>query len=606
MMKSDLNQIEEELRKLHEGDEQQLNVILSKENRILVEAPAGYGKTTTVISRLSYLIASDSIPYPKKILALTFSVNAALKIKRDVACKLPALLGISNNPNFVVRKLTITNYHGFCKGVLKKYGYLLNASLKSMDNILAISDDDISTLDDTRTVLHADEKVIITELNDSIKNIRKIETDEIDIYNKIILNKLVPLGKITHNAIILIALELFSKFPEIVKFYRNYYPLVVVDEYQDTNIIAHKLLRTIIGENTKLLFVGDSLQRIYGFIGAYPKIMEKSAQLYGMDTIALNKNYRFRNNPEMLKLDNNIRQNAANFNSPDIVDEATLPYHFEDSQQGEAAWISNKVIMLLSENQSSKIAVLVRGRGGNADIIEAEMKKNGIDYFYALYKDEDEEYIVFHKKCLEIFDKTLQKRNSINRDMLIKFADSIKSIYSKSDSKIHESLVSLLYALADRISIDYGSLDPEDRKLLLRDIFENRQLKQAMEYISSDVILGTVHSAKGLEWDYVLLPDVEKFIFPFFLTCQYCGQKHFGEQNEFRCKLTGTLDSVMGKMLVEELCVFYVAITRARKQAFISSSKERFNANGRRFENSLLGCIASLKGINLLHEDYKK
>jgi DNA helicase-2/ATP-dependent DNA helicase PcrA len=48
--------------------------------RLLVEAPAGYGKTTTMISRIAYLFASGHIPNPKRILGLTFSVNAALKV----------------------------------------------------------------------------------------------------------------------------------------------------------------------------------------------------------------------------------------------------------------------------------------------------------------------------------------------------------------------------------------------------------------------------------------------------------------------------------------------------------------------------------------------
>lgn len=603
MINVNLNRIKEEIQSLHEGDDQQLKVIFSEKSRILVEAPAGYGKTTTVISRLAYLLSIISVPYPKKILALTFSVNAALKIKRDVACKLPSLLGISNNPNFVATKLTITNYHGFCKNILKKYGYLLSGSLKKLDEITAIGDEEISKRADTKTVLSTGEALIISNLNDAIKNAHKIENEMIEIYNEIIIRKLLPIGKITHNAIILLTLELFSKHPEIVKFYRNYFTAIVVDEYQDTNIIAWKLLHSVIGEDTNLLFVGDSLQRIYGFIGAYPNIMEKSGRLYNMETISLDKNYRFRNNPEMLKLDNNIRQNAANFNSPNITEEAVLPYHFDEAQKDEAVWISRKVDSLLKEHPAAKITVLVKNRGENTKIIETEMNNMGIEYFYALYKDDDEEYIEFHKKCLEVFNSTLQKRNSLTRDMLIKFADEIKDIYKNSDSEISKSLISLLYALAERITIDYGCLDPDDRKLLLKDIFENRQLKQAMEYIPAKVMFGTIHSAKGLEWDYVLLADVEKFIMPFFNTCNYCGQKWFGIQDEKECRLNKKIDSVMENMLLEELCVFYVAITRARNQVYITSSRERFNTNGRQFRNSLLSCLPLLKGIKLFPED---
>jgi DNA helicase-2/ATP-dependent DNA helicase PcrA len=51
-----------------------------------------------MISRIAYLFASGGIPNPKRILGLTFSVNAALKVKREVAEKLPVLLGSQNSP----------------------------------------------------------------------------------------------------------------------------------------------------------------------------------------------------------------------------------------------------------------------------------------------------------------------------------------------------------------------------------------------------------------------------------------------------------------------------------------------------------------------------
>ena len=108
----------------HEGDERQLEIIFSEEPRIIVEAPAGYGKTTTMISRIAYLYATGKIPNPKKVLGLTFSVNAALKVKREIAKKLPQYIGTSNNPVLVEERVTVTNFHGFCKMVLRKYGYL--------------------------------------------------------------------------------------------------------------------------------------------------------------------------------------------------------------------------------------------------------------------------------------------------------------------------------------------------------------------------------------------------------------------------------------------------------------------------------------------------
>lgn len=600
-----LNHICEILTQMHEGDERQLSVIFSKEKRIIVEAPAGYGKTTTMISRLAYLIATDSIPYPKKILALTFSVNAALKVKRDVAEKLPTLLGKQNNPNYVAGKLTISNYHGFCKGILKKYGYLLSALLKKLDDLQAIGDEDIAKLPDTKMLLNTDEKKIVSNIEDMVMQKNSINESTFWEYNGIIINKLLPVGKITHNAVILLTLQLFHQYKDILSFYQKFYSLIVVDEYQDTNIISWMLIHKLIADDTRLLFMGDSLQRIYGFIGAYPNIMNISARSYKMQTIELNKNYRFRNNPEMLKLDSNIRKNASNFNSPDIKNEASLPYYFSETQAGEGDWIASKVKQLLKQEPTAKVAVLVKNRGLNTDIIEMKMQEQDISYFYALFKDDEEEYIAFHRRCLEIFNKTMNQRSNLTKDSLSKFTDKVKESYTNEETKLSASLISLLDVLVERVIIDYASLDPEDRKNLLLDIFENRQLKQAMEYIPSNVILSTVHGAKGLEWDYVILSDVEKFIMPFFTTCDYCNEKHFGTTYDTGCKINGKIDGVMEKMLLEELCVFYVAITRARKQVYISSSSERYNASGRKFDNSILSCLPMMKGIALIGDELK-
>jgi len=599
MNKTAKDKICEIITEMHEGDEKQLSVIFSDKPRLVVEAPAGYGKTTTMISRLAYLIAMNDIPYPKKILALTFSINAALKIKRDVAEKLPTLLGVKNNPNYVTNKLTISNYHGFCKSVLKKYGYLLFPSLKNLDDMQTIGDEEISKLPDTKTVFSADEDLIISEIKNSIENSSEIESDMVELYNQLIIQKLFPLNKITHNAIIFLVLQLFRQHKSILNFYQKFFSLIVIDEFQDTNIIAWNLIDELISSDTKLLLMGDPLQRIYGFIGAYPNIMSLSSEKYGMQTIVLDKNYRFRNNGEMLKLDNNIRKNAANFNQPCITETALLPYNYEKLQTGEAEWIANHVNYLINKNPDAKISILVRARGINTDIIERKLKESGVDYFYALYKDDDEDYVDFHRKSLELFIRTVNKKNSLSKKVLVKFIEEMKTYYDEENTEIYKSLLLLLEAFIERVQVDYSSLEIEDRKALIRDVFENRQLKQAMEYIPANVILSTVHGAKGLEWDFVILADVEKWITPFFTSCRYCIDKNFSSDNGQHCKITTAIDSAMSIMLLEELCVFYVAITRAKQQVFITSSHQRFNSQGREFNNSVLSCLPLLPGIQL-------
>lgn len=68
MENSALEIIKKRIKEKHQGDVKQLDVIFSPEKRILVEAPAGYGKTHTMVSRIAFMIASNQIPSPKRLL----------------------------------------------------------------------------------------------------------------------------------------------------------------------------------------------------------------------------------------------------------------------------------------------------------------------------------------------------------------------------------------------------------------------------------------------------------------------------------------------------------------------------------------------------------
>lgn len=591
-----IDEIKCKIAELHEGDEKQLEVIFSESPRVIVEAPAGFGKTTTMISRIAYLYASGKIPNPKKILGLTFSVNAALKVKREVAGKLPVLLNEQNSPITIGEKISVTNYHGFCKGVLKKYGYLIADALRKDINLFrAISDGEVEKNPALRMTLTDDEIEKIKSIEGAIKEVRPPDSEAIHKYNDIIIQKLLPLDYVTHNAIILFVLQLLDDYQEIKKFYQGYYPLIVVDEFQDTNCIAWNLLKSLVSDNTQLLFLGDPLQRIYGFIGALPNIMSEAIARYNMEKITLSKNYRFHTNPEMLKLDRNIRANAEFLFAPTIsnTETANLPAFWGITQRDEAEQVANKVTALIKDGKT-KVAILCKSRGKNTDIFEDALVSAGIPYFYGMFRDEDTDYVNFHNRCQITFIRQFGNLKAVNKKSLTAFSDKIKTSYSSDPGKMTDSLLQLLDALIEKVSIDYGDLQPEDRYTLLLDIFENRQLKQAMEYVDSQVILSTIHGAKGLEWDYVVLTDVEQWVMTF--QCKKCPSSSQNAKVP-SCLLPPVIPKEIMIPLIDDLCVFYVGLTRARKQVYISASRERFNAKGRIFDNGKVSCFAYLNGI---------
>lgn len=596
-------EIKKKISELHEGDEKQLEVIFSSSPRVIVEAPAGYGKTTTMISRIAYLFATGGIPNPKRILGLTFSVNAALKVKRDVAEKLPSLLGSKSNPVSLGEKVTVTNYHGFCKGVLKKYGYLVDNALRKDINVFkAVGDSEISRIPTLRTALTSSEGQMLLEIEQSIKYSTVPGSEDIQTYNQHIISKMLPMGYVTHNGVILFVLDMFERYPEVRKFYQSYYPLIVVDEFQDTNCIAWKLLELLIANTTQLVFLGDPLQRIYGFIGALPDIMNTAAKQYDMSQIALSQNYRFRNNPEMLKLDANIRENAATSFSPTIKEDAKLPTFWGDTPQSEASQVIEK-IKEITQSGVKRVAILFRSRGKGADLFENQLEDNEISYFYGMFTDEDETYVEFHNKCLDIFMRKFGKSKTINKRGLHTFSDDVKKIYGSDGDKTKASLIRLLDALVEKVAIDYADLQSDDKYSLLIDIFENRQLKQAMEYVVSQVIFSTVHGAKGLEWDHVILADMERWVFPGYYTCKEC-QNRFSAAQHYRCRLPLPLPDQFRNTALDELSVFYVGITRAREQVYISASAKRINNDGA-IKDSNISCLPAIAGIKLVQANPK-
>ena len=107
-----------------------------------------------------------------------------------------------------------------------------------------------------------------------------------------------------------------------------------------------------------------------------------------------------------------------------------------------------------------------------------------------------------------------------------------------------------------------------------------------------------MHGAKGLEWDYVILGDMERWLFPGYHICNGCTNKFVSTSN-CRCTLPSELSSSFRDVILDELSVFYVGITRAKKQVFVSASAKRLDYYGNE-KDSRFSCMASMPGIKLV------
>lgn len=602
-MKTESN-IEKLIRERHSGDEDQIDIIFSDEPRLVVEAPAGCGKTTTMVSKVAYMIATGKVPQNKKILALTFSVNAAYKMKKDISINLPSMgLEQIQSPDDLNKLMHISNFHGLSRRILSLYGYLVDERLKDINDFKALNENDYKIEEKYSkygVTLEKEEKRFFENFRNLILgcDYEKVEKRE-DEYIDILVKRFFPQKCITFNGYLILTKKLLETNQQLQEFYKMLYPVIIIDEFQDTNCLSWNLISMLIGESTNLFFMGDSLQRIYGFIGAVPNLLNVAKEKYQMIKKELNQNYRFKSNKDMLFLDRNIRENATNILNPSIVENAVVKMCYKNTHQEECTWIANKIMDLQDKESDCSIAVLVQQRGIDIDMIISELENRSIAYFYALFSDEDEEYIDYHRKAMDIFFDVLNgsKYNRVNKTVLNKVFLRLEKMYQKSEGKLIESLLKLTKVFFERITTEYVFLEDEEKKAYICDTFENRALKQNMDLIDSKIFISTIHGAKGLEWDFIIIPDMEPYCFPNYPSlCGSCDKFKGRRESEDVCKII--MKNNDEKKILEELSVFYVAVTRVRKDLFFSASKTRYNADCS-IKKSKISCLAFLPGIKL-------
>lgn len=569
----------DKITQIHNGDNDQINIILSNEKKIIVEAAAGSGKTKVLISFVAYKIAAKQLSSTKKILALTFSVNAAYKIKKDVIEQIPSILGnkMLNEKN-ISKRVMVSNYHGLCRRILNLYSGKILKFQKRIEEFNIVDDSEILK----KVILTDEEKELINDFDQVIKegNIDKFNS-LYSQYNNLILDKVSISGYLTYNSIITLVLKIFDENKVINNQYKSLFEYIVIDECQDTNVLGYELLKKLIDSNTKLLFFGDSLQRIYGFIGAIPNIMNLLKNDYNMRLVRLNHNYRFEDNQNLLLLDRNIRYNSYN---PELITDLSHPNIIcSNTYESEYTWIINKVKENIENNSNSTILVKSFNGNDNTKRLLEKLQEENIPFFNALFTDEGEEYIDFHRTAYNVFYREIYEKRKIAKKVLEKCFVEISDKYKDSNNQVYLSLLILLRKFIDSISEISSAYKFDDLLFFIMDVLLNNGLKQYMNKIDEKVIVATIHAFKGLESDVVFLVDLERNIFPSYYTCKNCSSVDCSNYDEIESSF------------IDELSVYYVAITRARKELFISFSKNQLTKFG--IKPCKGSCLINLPGI---------
>jgi len=361
--------------------QQQKAVNLTK-GRILVLAGAGSGKTKVLIHRIAHLVNDLKIK-PSSILGLTFTNKAANEMKT----RLFSLIGEKK-----AKDVFLSTFHSFCLTILRKdakeLGYNTNFSIydeKDMQRLVKQTIKDNFLGDENEPSVYS-----ILEIISKLKN-QNLPIDEFafedkeikslikDLYPKIHAT-LKVYNAIDFDSMLTLTLELFQN-KKVLSYYQEKFKYILIDEYQDTNIVQCQIAEKLAEKHKNLFVVGDDDQSIYGWRGSCIKnILEFKAD----HVVKLEQNYRSTKtilNAANFVIKNNKFRHQKNLFSEKSEDEKILLFHTPNETE-EANTIVNKIIALKEEKnlQWRDIAILYRSNALSRNIemalINAIYQKN--------------------------------------------------------------------------------------------------------------------------------------------------------------------------------------------------------------------------------------
>ncbi|MDR2052629.1 MAG: ATP-dependent helicase [Treponema sp.] len=255
---------------------------------LLILAGAGSGKTRVITTKIAYLIREKGVD-PRSILAVTFT-NKAAREMAERAARIDERAGSA----------MLRTFHSFGAWFLRR-----NGALSGLNSNFVIYDDDdsisllSSLMDDSPKAEVKQAAYSISRAKDYFLGPDDPELDRIDhrkkfrqIYKRY-EERLAQIGNVDFGDLIKKPVEILRANPDVARRFQDRFRVIMVDEYQDSNVAQFELLRELYGSETYLCVVGDDDQSIYSFRGAELRnILEFPDRFPGADIIRLERNYR--------------------------------------------------------------------------------------------------------------------------------------------------------------------------------------------------------------------------------------------------------------------------------------------------------------------------
>ena len=580
---------------------------------MMLLAGPGSGKTTTMTKRVVSLLENYHVN-PANILVVTFTKAAAREMKERFE-KLCMDSGITQN----YRQVTFGTFHGVFYGILRHAYRLTGKNIISEEQRF----DMLRELAYRQRMEIEDEKEFFEGLVQEISEVKnsRIPLEHYyskncpdEVFRKIYTSYVTTCRQsrlLDFDDMLLYCYDLLTQRPDILAGWQKKFQYILVDEFQDINKLQYDIVKMLAAPENNLFIVGDDDQSIYAFRGAKPEIMMNFPKDFpSVQTELLPVNYR--STGEIVEAAGKvIAWNKRRFQKKIHTDnEKGKPPLVKAFQNGKEEELYLKDCIVRAHEQGcpyEEMAVLYRTNSGARFLVETLMEyqipfqmrdvlpnlydhwiaRNFISYMKLATGDRS------RKEFLQVMNRP---NRYISRDVLDEPQVSFEALrwhYEEKEwmldriDKFEEDL-NLLKNMTPYAAVNYirHGIGYEEylrtyalfRKLKMEDMHEileeladsargyqtfgewfihiagyTEKLKeQARTQISEKkgVVISTFHSIKGLEFDKVFLMDVNEGTIPY--------TKAVTESN-----------------IEEERRLFYVGMTRARKELNLFYIKER-------------------------------
>lgn len=610
---------------------EQKAAVIHENNPLLILAGAGSGKTRVITTKIAYLINQKNVN-PSSILSVTFTKKAANEMRERA-------IAIEPESSFA----QIRTFHSFGSWFLRQYSDTIGVE----PNFTVYDDDDMAVL-----IRKAVPSLSLKEANIAAKQIALAkdyclfpEDDLSCIHSDFDLNeiysayqkRLAATGNVDFGDLIMLPVKVLQENPNVARYIHNRFKVIMVDEYQDSNIAQYRLLQEISGVKEKndsyVCVVGDDDQSIYHFRGAeVQNILTFPEKFPNTDIIKLETNYRSTSKilqTASLVVKNNVDRLGKNLIS--ARGDGKMPVlAFLPDQEGEVRFVSEVIRKSVEKGDSySDWAILYRTNAqslgfekefihkkipyvvvGSLKFYQREEIKDALAYLSlcANPKDEISFRRIINKPSRGIGEKTQDKiletairyqedeegQIQIVYEDLVQTAQNIASSFAKKARESIENFTKTFKTVLEsfnteqklsdfvqRIIQDFGldeyhksqdEIDGTQRIANLQELvngaamyecsiqgltefLDSINLDRSMDAenttdVNNAVTLITLHNTKGLEYKKVIITGMEEDVFPW--------------QNK------------VGAELEEERRLFYVGVTRAKDELYLTSSAKRF------------------------------